>query len=41
MGKALELMQKDQKNLFKTNSKLVLPEPQLQDKDLELLGKMN
>jgi hypothetical protein len=41
LDRAVSKLTKDQEKLFANKSKLLLPQPQLQDKDLELLGKMN
>ncbi|KRX02772.1 Homeodomain protein [Pseudocohnilembus persalinus] len=41
MEKIAEKLQKEAEKLFKNKTKLTLPQPQMQDSDLELLGKMN
>lgn len=41
MEKIAEKLQKESEKLFKNRTKLIMPEPQLRDADLELLGKMN
>ena len=41
MVQDMEIMSKEQKNIFNQKSKLILPYPQINDKDLELLGKLN
>ena len=41
MVQAMEIMSKEQKNIFNQKSKLILPDPQIHDKNLELLGKLN
>ena len=41
MVQAMEIMSKEKKKFFKQKSKLILPNPQIHDKDLELLGKLN
>ena len=41
MVQAMEIMSKEQKNIFNQKSKLIVPDPQIHEKDLELLGKLN
>ena len=40
LDSVINKLTKDQPNIFEGKTKLILPQPQLQDKDLELLGKV-